>query len=972
MAQTGWKRLVADWPWFQGEGAFPLSTYSEFMPPVRLFRKPYGNWDSLVPNDNDPWGWPVTEYEEALTIRPGLRDVASRIIDKLIEFASGGAGAEDASAYDLPHNPYWPGGSSGTPIPSHERFVLLLPLTLSQTQDYMARVIWTVFGASEQGPARPFWKSFFTAPGVEQPEQEALAFFQRLLQGAYDVPERSTRDLHSAGFRILPQKNESQLPFPTGESLPTWTSQFLWTEGDTLREVKYLLTFRPFRTLPATVRRAYRAGILHLLPFPGSLIVWGINGYAKLQRQLPFALQIPLLQMLKRQVGIDGMRVPQSGWFEEPEEKASSHKHPRGPLREKFRRSSRQVYVYRDENEIPAAKEHWLVDALFSTTSKDIDLYDKPLARNAQLWDDDFRLVLDGPRANGDEIRRVARKVEAGGQYGYRMITPAMQVGRYEVYWQRPLVAYRSPAGRTITQVDGPTGYLTAYLADRPDVAKPIELWPRLLERRLHVANIELFQYETEEWRLQTLDNVSKLLDCWEMLGHRPLLRSFARQLLALEKHRTLDGWLRTLPRRAVDSARGQAIADDLRQILEPEDRAVPSESLTYGRTANRAFEIAYWDAIADLSTGEFRNTNNADCVADAPSQAVRRHERRDLEPLGDYLLERHTRAIAESSMTGKAMVGELPIRWQSAFEYPWMGGWKDNQDGKTRERNLLVVVPGRDRSRTVVMADHYDTAYMEDYYVKTRGGTGARLATPGADDNCSATAALLLAAPIFLAMSRAGQLDCDIWLLHLTGEEFPAAGLGACHFCQCLVEGTLRMRLPDGIWQDLSGARVQGLFVLDMIAHNTNKERDIFQIAPGSGRASLWLAELAHQAALRWNASIETWNQGRLNASRGRRRRHGRTVPELSRHPQLHGEVRLEYDPRSTLYNTDGQVFSDSGIPVVLFMENYDIERSGYHDSKDTLANINLDYGAALAAITIETVALAATQPPPEGAAHP
>jgi hypothetical protein len=38
--------------------------------------------------------------------------------------------------------------------------------------------------------------------------------------------------------------------------------------------------------------------------------------------------------------------------------------------------------------------------------------------------------------------------------------------------------------------------------------------------------------------------------------------------------------------------------------------------------------------------------------------------------------------------------------------------------------------------------------------------------------------------------------------------------------------------------------------------------------------------------------------------------------------------------------------------------MENYDINRSGYHDSHDTMANIDLDYGAALSAIAIESVA--------------
>ena len=77
-------------------------------------------------------------------------------------------------------------------------------------------------------------------------------------------------------------------------------------------------------------------------------------------------------------------------------------------------------------------------------------------------------------------------------------------------------------------------------------------------------------------------------------------------------------------------------------------------------------------------------------------------------------------------------------------------------------------------------MADHYDTAYMLDRYDKDFGGCGARIAACGADDNYSATAAMMLAAPIFLKLSREGKLGCDVWLVHLTGEEFPADCLGA------------------------------------------------------------------------------------------------------------------------------------------------------------------------------------------------
>jgi hypothetical protein len=77
-----------------------------------------------------------------------------------------------------------------------------------------------------------------------------------------------------------------------------------------------------------------------------------------------------------------------------------------------------------------------------------------------------------------------------------------------------------------------------------------------------------------------------------------------------------------------------------------------------------------------------------------------------------------------------------------------------------------------------------------------------------------------------------------------------------------------------------------------------------------------------------------------------------------------LRGEVRTSDDPRSSLFNTDGQVFSDAGVPVVLFMEDYDINRSGYHDTRDTMDDIDLDYGAAVAAVAIEAAARAAEAP--------
>jgi hypothetical protein len=323
---------------------------------------------------------------------------------------------------------------------------------------------------------------------------------------------------------------------------------------------------------------------------------------------------------------------------------------------------------------------------------------------------------------------------------------------------------------------------------------------------------------------------------------------------------------------------------------------------------------------------------------------------------------------VVRAGLAGKALVGELPFQWRTDFDFKWMEGWLKNQERLLHERDLIVVIPGRDRRRAVIMADHYDTAYMLDRYDPHYGGTGARLAAAGADDNHSATVALMEAAPIFLDMSRKRQLGCDVWLVHLTGEEFPADCLGARHLTQLLVEGGLKVRLENDRWRDLSKVRIQGVYVLDMVAHNNDKEPDVFQISPGTGRRSLWLAEQAHLANEAWNAACERWNRraGRRGLGRGQRSPDGSHIPAPAAHLPLRGEVRLPQNPRSTLYNTDGQIFSDAGVPVVLFMENYDIDRTGYHDTHDTMANIDLDYGSAVAAIAIESVARAACERPP------
>src|SRR3954471_15206294 len=95
MAATGWKQLLAGAPWFGVPGRYPLAAYSEFMPPPRLGRKAYRHArpDPLLFHPDDPHGWHVTEYEEALELRPGLEGVAACVLKHLMHLGRGEPGS---------------------------------------------------------------------------------------------------------------------------------------------------------------------------------------------------------------------------------------------------------------------------------------------------------------------------------------------------------------------------------------------------------------------------------------------------------------------------------------------------------------------------------------------------------------------------------------------------------------------------------------------------------------------------------------------------------------------------------------------------------------------------------------------------------------------------------------------------------------------------------------------------------------
>jgi hypothetical protein len=957
---AGWKKLLDGYPWFRCKGCYSIPAYSEFMPSPRLGRKPYGKTDNRILKEEDSYGWYISEMEEEYELNPGIEHIGRQIMSSIIKLGKGlpehyisGHGDEN-----ILNNPYWPPELSlRAGSLSHERFVTLLPLMLSRTQDDKGRLIWTFFGNSIHEPEHLFWRNFFTAPGSEIAESDSITFFTGILNKAYGEKLSGKESLFRAGFRIMPS-DEIELPL--------WAKKFVINDEGVFGDLKYLLTFRPFIMLPDTVKNKYLSGELSLIPFPGSLVFWGMPGYLRLKNELPLAAQIPLLNLVARNKGVGGLRVTQSGWFHEPHPDNKNIKINENLIDNSYHRTNRwqRIHRYQDElNEV--AHKVGIIKALFSTEADSMGLYDKPLASNSQIWNNKFDLLLDGPKAGRRKITEAEKTLLNGGLFGYRFFYPPVRVGKHELYLHRPLIAFLSHESDTLViKPDSLYGYITCYHDDDRQMCNPVELWPRIQKRELFLSALHDFNTTNDYYAHQTPFNIISLMDSWEMNNRSSLKRSFAQNLLNIAKHKNLEQWLDELDTHVSVKEKAEIMRNFLEKIIEEDYDSVLPEPLTFSETSTRSFEENWWNDIKFLAEGNFINKDNADVMLDETTLSLVLKQKRDLEELGDYLISRHRKLIADSGMEGKAMVGELSFRWNTLFDFNQYGGWLANQEGKTHERNILVIIPGRNRKQAVVLGDHYDTAYMEDIYEKERGGSGARLSAKGADDNYSASSTLLQAAPIFLKMSMEGKLERDVWLIHLTGEEFPADCMGARHFCQSLIEKDLTLTLSENKSVDLSDTEITGVFVMDMIGHNRDNDQDIFQISPGKSAESLFLAFQAHIANIMWNEWTHRWNRqpGRLNLSHGERIKDPQEIPVIARHLALKGEVRTQFNPHSSIFNTDGQIFSDTGVPVVLFMENYDINRTGYHDTKDTLENIDLDYGAAFAAIAIETVARVAT----------
>ena len=111
MANNGWKKLLEEFPWFGGEGSFPLPAYSEFMPPIHVGFRPHDG--QLYPwhfREDDQDGFYISEAEEFLFLQPGLQNIGMQCMEHVIQLGTGKLppGLAGRKNRNLMDNPFWP------------------------------------------------------------------------------------------------------------------------------------------------------------------------------------------------------------------------------------------------------------------------------------------------------------------------------------------------------------------------------------------------------------------------------------------------------------------------------------------------------------------------------------------------------------------------------------------------------------------------------------------------------------------------------------------------------------------------------------------------------------------------------------------------------------------------------------------------------------------------------------------------
>ena len=494
-----------------------------------------------------------------------------------------------------------------------------------------------------------------------------------------------------------------------------------------LRGVKYLLTFRPFRDLPAAVRRKYLAGDLNLLPFPGSLLFWGIESYAASGRAdaagRADSAAAPVRTARMARAGFAcrnraGSRsrappvpsgractsaicclfaIPTSGPFAAPAPIAST------------------IASW------PPTNIGWPT-SLFSTKPQDIGLYHKPMARNVQLWSHEFRPLLDGPTAKAADHprRRRAASPPAVCSAIASCFPPCASAGTSCTGigpWSLISIETKS-GGHGLRQrsaglfdrlpIDGQQAQLTT---------RPMRTLATLAYNvHGHTDNVDLF-HGLEETSAAT-DDHQRLQDA-RCLGTARAQTVAAHLRPAAPDHRQEGNPGRLA---ALVAAAGQAAQrrDGPRGLVE-QLRVLPGAGDEAGRPTAEASRTKSATAqeerapVADvpahrlpLLRGSLLETRSATCpraISSTRTTPIASRTSRRTRPSRTTIAIWRSWAITcwtttpgsspITAWTDAVQIGELPFHWHTDYPFPWMGGWVHNQDGKAYERNLHGQDPG-------------------------------------------------------------------------------------------------------------------------------------------------------------------------------------------------------------------------------------------------------------------------------------
>jgi hypothetical protein len=187
----GWSSLLDGYPWFNGDNKYRIDAYSEFMPPVRTGVNPSdGSIYQWTFDEEDKFGWKILEIEEEYQLRPGLEKIGRQIIEQMNKLGEGRLPASLAGHHQsvFANNIFWSeelAACQGNL--KHEKYITIMPFSLSKTKDDKGRVHWTFFGASEQGPEKAFWKSFYKSPDKEVDESVFIVFIRWVFNKAYSL-----------------------------------------------------------------------------------------------------------------------------------------------------------------------------------------------------------------------------------------------------------------------------------------------------------------------------------------------------------------------------------------------------------------------------------------------------------------------------------------------------------------------------------------------------------------------------------------------------------------------------------------------------------------------------------------------------------------------------------------------------------------------------------------------------------------